>query len=154
MKTKRASTGPMAAYLNYFEARRDELVETIRQMVEIESPSDNKAAVDQLGRWLAERLKNLGGKVIVHKQKQFGNHLQADFPAGKSAKLSTPILLLGHFDTVYELGALAQMPCKLEKGRLHGPGAFDMKAGIAFILHAIEALQFLHGGLPRLQTRR
>jgi len=37
----------------------------------------------------------------------------------------------------------------LEKGRLHGPGAFDMKAGIAFMLHAIEALQSLHGGLPR-----
>jgi len=139
----------MAEYLNYFEARRDELVETIRHMVEIESPSDNKAAVDQLGRWLAARLEKLGGKVIVHKQKKFGDHLQADFPAQVGAKALKPILLLGHFDTVYELGALAQMPCKLEKGRLHGPGAFDMKSGITFMLHAIEALQSFHGGLPR-----
>ncbi len=149
MTTKSANSGPMAEYLNYFEERRDVLVETIRQMVEIESPSDNKAAVDQLGRWLAVRLEQLGGKVIVHEQKEFGDHLQADFPAMNAAKASKPILLLGHFDTVYELGALANMPCKVEKGRLQGPGAFDMKSGIALMLHAVEALRTLHGDLPR-----
>ena len=136
----------MAEYLNYFEASRDALVETIRQMVEMESPSDNKAAVDKLGQWLGTRFEKLGGKVTFHRQKTFGDHLQVDFPAATKAK---PVLLLGHFDTVYELGALAKMPCKLENGRLHGPGVFDMKSGIAIMLHAIEALRALHSGLPR-----
>ena len=145
--TKKLIQGPMAEYLSYFEARRDALVETIRQMVEMESPSDNKAAVDQLGQWLGARFEKLGGKVVFHRQKAFGDHLQADFPAAVATKVK-PILLLGHFDTVYELGALAKMPCKLEKGSLYGPGVFDMKSGIGFMLHAIEALQ-AHGGLPR-----
>jgi glutamate carboxypeptidase len=138
----------MAEYLSCFEARRDAITETIRCLVEMESPSDNKAAVDQLGRWLALRLEKLGGRIVVHKQKKFGDHLQADFPAMRGGK-SKPILLLGHFDTVYKIGTLARTPCRLKKGRLYGPGVFDMKAGIALMLHAIEALQVLHGGLPR-----
>lgn len=136
----------LAGFLHYFEERRGALVETIRQMAEIESPSDDKAAVDRLGEWLAERFGQLGGKVRVHRQQRYGNHLQVDFP-GRDAK-SKPVLLLGHFDTVYGLGALAQMPCKIKEGRLYGPGVFDMKSGIALMLHGIEA-HLQQGGLPR-----
>jgi glutamate carboxypeptidase len=146
---KKARTGiplHLSSYMQYFEARREALLETIREMAEMESPSDDKAAVDRLGGWLGERFKKLGGEVRFHAQSRFGNHLQVDFAGARKAR---PILLLGHFDTVYELGTLARMPCRIEKGRLHGPGVFDMKSGIAFMLHAIEALQALHGGLPR-----
>ncbi len=155
MKTTRSGMPvAMSSYVQYFEQRRDAMVETIRQMAEMESPSDNKAAVDRLGTWLAARFEKLGGEVRFHPQPRFGNHLQIDFAsrtggAGSSAGKRKPVLLLGHFDTVYELGTLARMPCKIEKGRLFGPGVFDMKSGIAFMLHAIEALQALHGGLPR-----
>jgi glutamate carboxypeptidase len=137
----------ISAYASYLEDRREDLIETIRQMTELESPSEDKAAVDRLGTWLMARFEKLGGKVRVHAQPRFGNHLQVDFP-GRDPK-QKPILLLGHFDTVYELGILAQMPCKVEKGRIYGPGVFDMKSGIAFMLHAIETLQAIHGGLPR-----
>jgi len=140
----------MAAYLRYFEQRRAGLVETIRQMAEMESPSFSKAAVDRLGAWLAARFEKLGGAVRVAAQSRFGNHLQVDFPGSRAASRKLrPILLLGHFDTVYEMGTLANMPCKIEKGRLYGPGVFDMKSGIALMLHAIEALQVELGGLPR-----
>jgi len=61
-------------------------------------------------------------------------------------------LLLGHYDTVYPLGTLAQMPCRLEKGRLYGPGVYDMKAGIALMMTAIDALRSSHGELPRAVT--
>src|SRR6202034_2481114 len=54
--------------------------------------------------------------------------------------------------TVYPLGALANMPCNIENGRLLGPGVLDMKSGIALMLHAIEALQAWHGELPRPVT--
>ena len=143
---KSVTASPMTAYLKYFEERRETLVDTIRQMAEMESPSDDKAAVDRLGRWLAARFTKLGGKVRVEEQARYGNHLRMDFPGNSQSK---PVLLLGHFDTVYPLGTLARMPCEVQKGRLHGPGVFDMKSGIALMLHAIEALRALHGGLPR-----
>jgi glutamate carboxypeptidase len=67
-----------------------------------------------------------------------GDHLQVDFAGTGGGK---PVLLLGHLDTVYPMGTLATMPCRIADGRLWGPGAFDMKSGIAFMLHAIEALR-------------
>jgi len=93
--------------LAYFNERRDAIVSTIRELVEIESPSDNKAAADCLAEAVAEKFSRLGGEVRFHQAKKFGNHLQVNF-AGKSAK---PVLLLGHYDTVYPLGTLATMPC-------------------------------------------
>ena len=139
--------------LAYFSERRDEIVSTIRELVEIESPSDNKAAVDEVAEALAHKFSRLGGEVHVHPAKDFGNHLQVNF-AGKAAK---PVLLLGHYDTVYPLGTLATMPCRAVHNRLTGPGVLDMKSGIALMLHALAGLQEWHskeqnGGLPRPVT--
>jgi glutamate carboxypeptidase len=135
--------------LQYFEERRELLVNTIRQMVEIESPTDNKQAVDRLGRWLATKFDALGGHSKFHRALEFGDHLQVDFP-GRSRR--SPVLLLGHLDTVYPLGTLAGMPCRVEDGRLWGPGTLDMKSGIAFMLLAIDALRDQGGTLPRPVT--
>jgi glutamate carboxypeptidase len=142
--------------LAYFNERRDEIVSTIRELVEIESPSDNKAAVDRVAEAVAQKFSRLGGKVEVrvHPAKDFGNHLQVDFPGKSAAK---PVLLLGHYDTVYPLGTLATMPCRAVDDRLTGPGVLDMKSGIALMLHTLAALQDWHkeewhGGLPRPVT--
>ena len=134
--------------LAYFNERRDQIVSTIRELVEIESPSDNKAAVDRLSEAVAQKFSQLGGEVRLHPAKNFGNHLEVNF-AGQSAK---PVLLLGHYDTVYPLGTLATMPCRAVDNRLTGPGVLDMKSGIALMLYALEALQAWHGGLPRPVT--
>jgi glutamate carboxypeptidase len=137
--------------LGYFKDRRDAIVSTIRYLVEIESPSDNKAAVNRIGEAVAEEFSRLGGELRFHQAKDFGSHLQVNF-GGKSAK---PVLLLGHYDTVYPLGTLAAMPCHIEHNRLTGPGVLDMKSGIALMLHALGALQDWHkedGGLPRPVT--
>jgi glutamate carboxypeptidase len=135
--------------LVYFEERREEMVSTIRQLVEIESPSDNKGAVDRLAEVVAQKFRALGGEVRFHPASDFGHHLQADF-AGKAK--SKPVLLLGHYDTVYPLGTLASMPCRVVNGKLAGPGTLDMKAGIGLMLAALAALQDWHGGLPRPVT--
>ena len=144
-----AAVARTAPALEYFEERRELLVNTIRQMVEIESPTDNKAAVDRLGRWLATKFDALGGHSKFHRALEFGDHLQADFP-GRSRR--PPVLLLGHMDTVYPLGTLAGMPCRVEDGRLWGPGALDMKSGIALMLVAIDSLRDQGGTLPRPVT--
>ncbi|HET7209137.1 MAG TPA: M20 family metallopeptidase [Terriglobales bacterium] len=135
--------------LPFFLERQSAMVETIRQMVEIESPSDSKASVDRLGRWLAGKFEALGGHSKFHRAADFGDHLQVDFP-GRDRR--PPVLLLGHLDTVYSLGTLAKMPCRQDHGRLYGPGALDMKSGIAFMLFAIDALRDQGGTLPRAVT--
>jgi len=134
--------------LQHLETRTAEMVAALRAMVELESPSHNKAAVDKLGEHLAAQFAARGGKVIRHKAAEFGDHVQADFPGG-SAK---PVMLLGHFDTVWEVGTLAKMPVVEKGGRLHGPGVFDMKAGIVQMLFALDALRAVRGGLPRPVT--
>jgi len=136
--------------LRYFEDRKEQIVQTIRQLVEIESPSDDKAAVDRLGSLLAGRFEGLAGHAKFHRTQKFGDHLQVDFSGKSNAK---PVLLLGHLDTVYPVGTLAGMPFRIAEGRLWGPGSFDMKSGIAFMLHAIEALRSWHEDeLPRPVT--
>ena len=127
--------------LAYFTERRDAIVSTIRDLVEIESPSDNKAAVDRVAEVVAEKFSRLGGEIRFHRAKNFGAHLQVNF-GGSSAK---PVLLLGHYDTVYPMGTLATMPCGIAGNKLTGPGVLDMKSGIALMLHAIAALQDWHG---------
>ena len=136
--------------MRFFTERKDAITETIRQLVEIESPSDNKQAVDQLGALLAGRFERLGGHAKFHRAQNFGDHLQVDFAGERSGK---PVLLLGHIDTVYPMGTLATMPCRVADGRLSGPGALDMKSGIALILHALEGLRTWHtDSLPRPVT--
>jgi acetylornithine deacetylase/succinyl-diaminopimelate desuccinylase-like protein len=92
---------PAKSRLLYFEERRDPMVDTIRRLVEIESPSDNKHAVDRCSAFVAEQFGALGGRAEFHRVADFGNHLQVDF-TGET--LQKPVLLLGHYDTVYPLG--------------------------------------------------
>lgn len=126
-----------------------QMVGLIRHLVERESPSGNKATVDKLGQYLAQEFKRAGGRVTFHPQKKFGDHLQVEFRAGSDAR---PLLLLGHFDTVWDVGTLRSMPFLVNQGRLWGPGVYDMKTGIAQMLFAIRALQESNGGLPRPVT--
>jgi len=140
-----ASQPPVRA--QYFEDRKDEIVRTIRQLVEMESPSDDKQAVDRLSALLAAKFEALGGRAKFHKSAEFGDHLQVDFDSQRPK----PVLLLGHYDTVYPLGTLASMPCRVAKGRIWGPGVLDMKSGIVLMLAALEALRS-GGELPRHVT--
>jgi glutamate carboxypeptidase len=145
-KNSKAEAG---ALLELLRQRRDAMVETLRQMVELESPSDNKAGVDRLGEFLAEQFAAAGGRPKFHRQSERGNHLQVDFPGADGRRR---VMLLGHFDTVWAIGTLAKMPWRVEKGRAWGPGSYDMKSGITLILHALATLREMRGELPRPVT--
>lgn len=127
------------------QSRLAETIALIRRLVEHESPSFNKNAVDALGNVLVEEFERRGGEVKVHGAKKFGDHLQVDFAGGRDK----PVMLLGHFDTVYEFGTLASMPWSESDGRLRGPGVLDMKTGIAQMIAAIDILRESRGALPR-----
>lgn len=135
--------------LHWLTDRQSEMVEQVREMVVRESPTHDKPACDALCDYLAEQFRNLGGRVKVRRQAKAGHHLRVDFAGARGRK---PILLLGHFDTVYDLGTLKSMPWLEKGGLLHGPGVFDMKSGIAQILFALRSLREVEGGLPRPVT--
>src|ERR1700758_3075165 len=99
-----------AERLRYFEPRKEGFVETIREFVEVESPSDSKPAGDRMGEILANKFASLGGRATVHRAEDYADNIQIDFARKPEVK---PVLLLGHFDTVYPLGTLAKMPCHI-----------------------------------------
>jgi glutamate carboxypeptidase len=120
----------------------------IRELVEVESPSDDKAAVDRAGRVVEEWIKALQGHLKRHKCAQYGDVLEARFGPVRSQR--GRILLLGHIDTVWPMGTLAKMPWRESEGKLWGPGVLDMKAGIVMAIEALAALQGLGAALPPL----
>jgi glutamate carboxypeptidase len=144
---------PIAAeQLRYFRKHLGKLLDTLEQLVEIESPSDVKAAVDRLGTVLASRFQELGGEAHIHPAKQFGNHLEVRFRRSERPR-EKPVLLLGHMDTVYPIGTISRMPYRVARGRAWGPGVLDMKSGIALALGVMEALlDWGEGKLPRPLT--
>ena len=133
-----------------------EMISTLRALVEMETPTSDKAALDRCGQHLAALFERLGGKVKFHCQPGAGNHLEINYPAARGAKRSrreaAPILLLGHFDTVWEVGTLAKMPFRLEAGRAWGPGVLDMKSGITMMMFSLAALHAFQGGPRRPVT--
>jgi glutamate carboxypeptidase len=126
---------PVRQLADYCQHHHSWLLETIEALVALESPTDDKAAVDRCGAELTRRLRDLGGQVLSMRASTAGDHLRAEFGSG-----ARQILLLGHFDTVWPVGQLARMPLTRDGDRLQGPGILDMKAGIALGMLATRAL--------------
>ncbi|MGD9901993.1 MAG: M20 family metallopeptidase [Vicinamibacterales bacterium] len=111
------------------------LVELIDALVAIESPTDDKAAVDRCGAELRRRAGAAGFRVRVEAQSEAGDHSVLEVGHGRPR-----ILLVGHVDTVWPIGQLTRMPLVRRDGRLCGPGVLDMKAGVAMGLLATRAV--------------
>ncbi len=135
----------MKRILRYCESELPWAIENIRALVRLESPSNDKQAVDRCGGALEAQLEALGGRVRRLPRPDSGDHLVAHFGEG-----DVPVMLLGHFDTVWPSGQLERMPPITENGRLHGPGVFDMKAGIVLALLALRALEHAAHALPHV----
>ncbi len=119
-----------------FARRLPDQLAFLRTLVEIESPSNDKAAVDCLGTHLEPSLRALGASVERVPQANVGDQWIArwgEAPGG--------YLLMVHLDTVYPMGTLKEFPWQEEGGRLRGPGVLDMKASLAMTVSALEALR-------------
>src|ERR1700677_619956 len=124
---------PMRALLAGARRKQSQLLELTKKLVLAESPSDDKSAVDACMDLAADHAKSLGGRVKRHRQRAWGDVLELRFGPRKP---KNRILLLGHLDTVWPLGTLKTMPCRIAadaqgQSRLYGPGTLDMKAGVA-----------------------
>lgn len=132
------------------------MLRLLKRFVRSESPTDSKPCVDQFGRMVAAEWRKRGAQVQYLSRKKEGNHLRVTWPAmplrgGPNPAISKQILVLGHLDTVYELGTIKKMPFRVTQGRAFGPGAFDMKGGLVIALFAVDALA--HAGcLPLRRT--
>ena len=122
------------------------MIACVRELVLRESPTHDKLACDELCSYLEAQFGRIGGQVKIHRHDIAGDHLQVDFGGADHRQ---PLLLLGHFDTVYDVGTIRSMPWREEQGRLYGPGVFDMKSGIAQMMFALTAIRETRGGLAR-----
>ena len=122
-----------------FALRNADLIALLVRLVEIKSPTTDKAAVDQVGAVVAAELRQLGAAVTIQETAEAGNQVVGRWDA--SGRDEIGILVLCHMDTVYRLGTLAHQPCRQVDGRLMGPGTMDMKASIAMLLTALRAFR-------------
>jgi glutamate carboxypeptidase len=132
------------------ESNQPTFLKHLRQLVEVESPSDDKSAVDRANDLVASWIPALNGTIKRHKQRHFGDVLELRFGPARSKR--PRILLLGHLDTVWPLGTLTRMPWRESNGKIHGPGILDMKIGVMMALEAIRILQTRHSGIARPVT--
>ncbi len=117
-------------------ARVDATIDLLRTLVELESPSSEKAAVDRLIDWLQSEIERRGGAVERLRQDTWGDLLVARFAGVGDA----PLQVMTHIDTVWPLGTIERLPWREDGDRIHGPGIYDMKASVAMMLSALDIL--------------
>jgi glutamate carboxypeptidase len=117
-----------------------QMLATLRKFVLAESPSLEKFPADHCCGIVASEWSKRKARVERVTQTHRGDHLRILW-APQHARASGQLLVLGHYDTVYASGTLAKMPFRISGGKAHGPGTFDMKAGLVQALFAFNALQ-------------
>ena len=113
----------------------DALLPELEALVVRESPSDDASAVTALAHHIVARLRAAGVHAEARPCPPRGDAVLATVGGGPGGRL-----LLGHHDTVWPRGTLAEIPFRVEDGRVRGPGVFDMKAGIAVAIAVLEDL--------------
>lgn len=121
------------------QQERPAAVETLKTLVNIETPTREPAGMAQLGDLLAVRLEGLGAQVekLPAMAPAHGSVIVGRFTGTGKAK----ILLIAHMDTIYPSGTLAKRPFRIEGDRAYGPGIADDKSGVAVILHTLSVLK-------------
>lgn len=123
----------MKNLLAWCRARQDAMTALLVELVAIESPSTDPSGVAALARRVGSALAEVGIAAELLPVDGGG-------PILRAAHGERGVMLLGHLDTVWDLGTLARRPVRVEGDRLSGPGSFDMKGGIAVLIYALKAL--------------
>jgi glutamate carboxypeptidase len=145
-----AIAAPVEPVYSIVQKERPAVIDTLRQVVDIESGSRDKEGLDKLADVLRDRFAALGARVqmvepggdrvsLHDTPPALGKIVVARFEGTGTRK----ILLLAHMDTVYPRGTLAKRPFRVDGSRAYGPGIADDKGGIALILHALAILKGL-----------
>lgn len=122
--------------LEYFRKREGAMIDSIREIVEIESPSYDVERSKTVQLWIENEARKVGLELEIERipADGFGEHLIIRaFPGD-----AKPYLLLGHSDTVHPVGTKEQNPTRIDGDKFYGCGIFDMKAGIVLMLEALR----------------
>ena len=118
-----------------FDARRGSMLQDLEALVVRESPSGEAFLVSEVARWVAERLEKSGITASRVPCADRGDALRVRLGPERGGAL-----LLGHIDTVWPAGTLAEIPFRIEEGVARGPGVFDMKGGVTVAIAVLEAI--------------
>lgn len=121
--------------LAYFQSRRDAVIDLTRQLVDIESPSNDASRSREVAGWIEGQVRATGAEIHVERiAVEPGEHvIIRSFPGD-----ARPTLLLGHTDTVHPAGTKERNPTRIEGNRFYGCGIFDMKSGVVLMLEALR----------------
>ena len=147
-----ASGAPLEPVLSLAGKEKAPLLDTLKDLVSIESGSGDREGLDHLANLIAGRLQAFGGEVEMIEADPAGIYRMVDTPekigrmvlarfAGAGTK---KILLIAHMDTVYLRGMLAKQPFRIDGNRAYGLGIADDKQGIAVILHTLAVLKAMN----------
>jgi glutamate carboxypeptidase len=142
------------AVLDWLQARQGDMLALLETLVNSDSPSRDKAAVDATGEILKRFFAEHDIPVTTEPDDTYGEAIHAAVPL-PGANETKPILLMGHRDTVFPPGEATRRPFRIEDGRAYGPGVADMKAGLvinAFVLAGFKAVGGHPGPLAALIT--
>ena len=131
-------------FMHYFKSRKGEMLNLLKEVVHLESPSLDKKAVDRCSHFIIKEFRNIGTKIIRYPQKDIGDLYTVQYPALKSKLKKGSILVLTHIDTVWPVGRIQNMPFYLSGQDIFGPGVLDMKAGLVMALYALKTLRELN----------
>jgi len=128
----------------YFKSRQGEMINLLKEIVSLESPSGDKKAIDACSSYLIEKFKKIGTKITCFPQKEMGDLYLVEFPAEDEEEKREQILILTHLDTVWPVGKIEKMPFYVSGNKIFGPGVLDMKAGLVMTLFSLKTLNELN----------
>jgi len=143
---------PLEPVMSLATKEKAPLLDTLKDLVSIESGSGDREGLDKISELIAGRLRELGGTVefvepdpadiypMVDTPKKIGRMVLARFTGTGTKK----ILLIAHMDTVYLRGMLAKQPFRVDGNRAYGLGIADDKQGVAVILHTLAVLKAMN----------
>ncbi len=132
----------MGSALDFMQTNYEAMLRDLKTLVESESPSTDKGLLDRTATLVGSLLDGIGLDVTIIPDVTGGNHVRGYLAGDDSLK---PILILAHYDTVWNAGTLAEIPFSVKDGIVRGPGVFDMKAGLIQALWAIRAAREIIG---------
>lgn len=125
----------------FIDEHRDEMLALWQELVNLESGSRYKPGIDAVADRIQQVLASQGAVTRIIEMEQAGNLLIGEIGADRKDQ---KVLFLGHMDTVFPEGTVADRPFTIREGVAYGPGVLDMKGGIVAALYAMKALQAAH----------
>ncbi|WP_312199214.1 M20/M25/M40 family metallo-hydrolase [Stutzerimonas balearica] len=127
-----------AELLAQAKAEQPAYLETVKQLVAVDTGTGQQAGLSTVSQMLVERLKALGAEVSSRPATPSAGDNIVGTLKGQGSK---DFLLMVHYDTVFAEGTAAKRPFRIDDSRAYGPGVADAKGGVAMILHALELLR-------------